>query len=80
LNTTTGAVTSNRSAAPNHNATNVNYTGGTGGAAGAAGAANAGGTGVTGSTGGIILVTRNLGNFNAANQIGHSNYSKVIDI
>lgn len=80
LNVSTGAVSSNRAAAPNHNATNANYTGGTGGAAGAAGAANPGGTGVTGSTGGIILITRNPGNFNATNQIGHSNYSKLIDI
>lgn len=74
VNHSTGAVTSNRSAAPVHNATNANYTGGAGGSA------NPGNTGVTGSTGGIILVTRNSSNFNAANQFGHSNYSKVIDL
>ena len=78
MNTSTGAVTSNRGAAPSHTATNANYTGGAGGAAGVGGTANAGGTGVTGSTGGIIVVTRNAGN--AAGQIGHSNYSKIIDI
>lgn len=78
VNLTTGTVTSNRGAAPSHTATNANYTGGAGGAAGVGGAANAGGTGVTGSTGGIIIVTRNAGN--AAGQIGHSNYSKIIDI
>ena len=78
VNTSTGAVTSNRGAAPSHTATNANYTGGAGGAAGVGGTANPGGTGVTGSTGGIIVVTRNAGN--AAGQIGHSNYSKIIDI
>ena len=78
VNVSTGAVTSNKTAAPTTTATNANYTGGTGGAAGAGGTANAGGTGVTGSTGGIIVVTRNAGN--ATTQIGHSNYSKVIDI
>ena len=78
LNVTTGAVTSNRSAAPSHSAPTLNYSGGAGGAAGAAGTANPGATGATGSTGGIIVVTRNAGN--VAGQIGHSNYSKVIDI
>ena len=78
VNLTTGTVTSNRGAAPSHTATNANYTGGAGGAAGVGGTANPGGTGVTGSTGGIIVVTRNAGN--AAGQIGHSNYSKIIDI
>lgn len=78
INVTTGAVTSNRTAAPAHNATNANYSGGTGGAAGSAGTGNAGNPGASGSTGGIIVVTRNPGNVSP--QIGHSNYSKVIDI
>ena len=78
LNVTTGAVTSNRSAAPSHSAPTLNYSGGAGGAVGAAGTANPGATGATGSTGGIVVVTRNAGN--VASQIGHSNYSKVIDI
>ena len=78
VNTSTGAVTSNRGAAPSHTATNADYTGGAGGAAGVGGTANPGETGVTGSTGGIIVVTRNAGN--AAGQLGHSNYSKIIDI
>lgn len=72
INHSSGAVTSNRTAAPTHNATNANYTGGSGGTA------NPGDTGATGSTGGIIVVTRNAGN--AANQLGHSNYSKILDI
>ena len=78
LNVTTGAVTGNRSAAPSHSAPTLNYSGGAGGAVGAAGTANPGATGATGSTGGIVVVTRNAGN--VASQIGHSNYSKVIDI
>jgi hypothetical protein len=72
VNHSSGAVTSNRTAAPTHTATNANYTGGSGGTA------NPGNTGATGSTGGIIVVTRNAGN--AANQLGHSNYSKILDI
>ncbi len=78
VNSSTGAVTSNKAAAPTSTATNANYTGGTGGSAGTAGTANPGASGATGSTGGIVVVARNTGN--AASQIGHSNYSKVIDL
>jgi hypothetical protein len=71
-------VTSNKAAAPTTTATNANYTGGTGGSVGTAGTANPGAPGATGSTGGIVVVARNTGN--AAGQIGHSNFSKIIDI
>ena len=72
-------LTSNKTSIPSHTATDTpSYAGGAGGAIGAAGTANPGATGATGSTGGIIVVTRNAGN--VAGQIGHSNYSKVIDI
>lgn len=66
-------ITSNLGPAPSHNATSTpSYPGGAGGTA------NPGSTGDSGETGGIIVVTRNAGN--VAAQIGHSNYSKVIDI
>ena len=60
---------------------NLPYTGGTGGAGGAGGV---GGdvttTGSTnpGSTGGIVVVTQDPGN--VQNQIGHSNFAKIINI
>lgn len=63
-----------------HTAThNPPYSGGTGGARGSAGTANPGNTGSSGETGGIIIVSRTISG-NAANQVGHSNFSKVIDI
>ena len=66
-------ITSNLGPAPAHNATPTpSYPGGAGGTA------NPGATGDSGETGGIIVVARNAGN--AAAQLGHSNFSKVIDI
>ena len=59
---------------------NVEYQGGSGGSGGAGGVGgsfNASGTFNPGSTGGIIVVTRDPGN--VQNQIGHSNFAKVID-
>ncbi len=71
--TTAPYITSNLGPVPSHNATSTpSYPGGAGGTA------NPGATGDSGETGGIIVVARNAGN--AAAQLGHSNFSKVIDI
>ena len=68
-------------AGTNQSYTNLPYTGGEGGAGGAGG--DGGQVTTTGSnqpgyTGGIVAVTRNAGN--VQNQIGHSNFSKVVDV
>jgi len=60
---------------------NLPYTGGTGGAGGAGGdGGDVTTTGSTnpGSTGGIVVVTQDPGN--VQNQIGHSNFAKIINI
>lgn len=59
---------------------NVEYSGGAGGAGGAGGSGGSfttTGSFTPGSSGGIIVVTRDPGN--VQNQIGHSNFAKIID-